>query len=580
MYKGINRRMLTALFLLVLFLSWNSVWLQNAGFAFSKYSMKDSRFGELIIGVRGISYLGYYRLMNLLKSYCGRIKDTVYLHGQIEAIAVKLPSAHIRAFTDAVKEAVKPDYIERNNIYKICFTPKDPYWSLEWGMRKIEADFAWNISVGDPSVLVAIIDTGVDWNHPDLVDNYVALGYDWINNDSDPMDDNGHGTHVAGIIAAMINNGIGVAGLAQVKIMAEKALNADGYGTTAALANAIIHATNAGAKIIVMSWGDYTDSVLLHDAIAYAYYEKGVLLVAAAGNDATSEKMYPAAYNEVIAVSATDESDNLARFSNFGSWIELAAPGKNIFSTVWNDDYSYKSGTSMAAPFVAGVAALTWSVYPQLSRDDLRIYLHERADDLGDPGFDIYYGYGRINARKAVGNITGIQDIALYSVSPRKSVVGEGMRMRVDANITNLGSEEEGFNATLYVNGTRVESVQLVLQAGQSINFTFQWNTTGFSKGRYVVSCCVSPLPCELNVENNFKNSSSMVWVAIVGDITSVSPGEPDGKVDIRDLALVAICYDSSVGDLSWNPNADIDDDDKINFDDLLLTVSNFGVIN
>ena len=579
MCEGMNRRLFAALFLLVLFLSWNFVWLWNtAGFTFNG-SMGDSRFDELIIGVRGISHLGHYRLMNLLKNYYGKVKDTVYLYGQIEAIVVRLPSVYLKAFTDAVKEAIEPDYIERNNIYKICFIPKDPYWSLEWGMKKIEVDFAWNISVGSSSILVAVIDTGIDWNHPDLVDNYVALGYDWVNDDPDPMDDNGHGTHVAGIIAAIINNGIGVAGLAQVKIMAEKALNANGYGTTDALANAIIHATNAGAKIIVMSWGDYADSILLYNAITYAY-EKGVLLVAAAGNDATSEKMYPAAYNEVIAVSATDESDNLARFSNFGSWIELAAPGKNIFSTVWDDDYSYKSGTSMAAPFVAGVAALTWSVYPQLSRDDLRIYLHERADDLGDPGFDIYYGYGRINARKAVGNITGIQDIALYSVSPRKSVVGEGMRMRVDANITNLGSEEEGFNATLYVNGTRVESVQLFLQAGQSINFTFHWNTTGFSKGRYVVSCCISPLPCELNVENNVKNSSSIVWVAIVGDITSVSPAEPDGKVDIRDLALVAICYDSRVGDLNWNPNADINDDDKINFDDLLLAASNFGAIN
>jgi len=390
------------------------------------------------------------------------------------------------------------------------------------------------------------------------------------------MDDNGHGTHVAGIVAAVINNTIGVAGLAQVSIMAEKALNASGYGLTSDLANAIIHAADAGAKIIVMSWGDYADSILLHNAIKYAY-RAGALLVAAAGNDATSDMMYPAAYSEVIAVSATDSFDNLAWFSNFGDWIELAAPGVKIFSTVWDDSYSYKTGTSMAAPFVAGVAALTWSVYPELSRDDLRSYLREKADDLGDPGFDVYYGYGRINARKALENSTGIHDVAVNSVLPKKNIVGEGMRIRIDVNITNLGGETESFDAALCANGTEVESLHLSLQSGQSAIFTFQWNTSGFSRGRYRISCYVDPLPDEVNVSNNAKNASFMVWVAMVGDITGAEDDQPDGKVNIRDIALVASLFGSYVGDSNWNPNADINDDDKIDIRDVSLAASNFG---
>jgi len=531
---------------------------------------------ELIIGFGGASDDIFDRLKSLVRNFEADINSVVRINNGVEAVSVRLP-VHLRsAFISKVSRIFKPLYIESNHIYRACFVPNDEYWSLQWGFRKIQVDFAWNISVGNSSILVSVVDTGVDWNHPDLAANYVALGYDWVNDDSDPVDDNGHGTHVAGIVAAVINNSIGVAGLSQVKIMAEKALNSTGYGSTDDLANAIIHSVDSGAKIIVMSWGDYYDSFLLHNAIRYAY-SNNVLLVAAAGNDAVSEPMYPAAYSEVVAVSATDRWDNLASFSNFGDWIELAAPGVSIFSTVWDDSYAYKSGTSMAASFVAGVAALTWSVYPQLSRDDLRIYLREKADDLGSPGFDIYFGYGRVNAWKALENSTKISDIAVFGVVPGKAVVGQGMRMRVYVNVTNLGYETEVFNVTLYANRTEANCLEMTLQAGESINLTFEWNTAAFSFGRYLLSCCVDPLSNEYNVSNNDKNSSVFVWVAMIGDITGLNPGEPDGKVDIRDVALVARLCGSFSSDRDWNPNADVNDDDKIDLRDVSLTASNFG---
>jgi hypothetical protein len=278
--------------------------------------------------------------------------------------------------------------------------PNDPYWIYQWGPKKIQADWAWNATLGNSSILVAVIDSGIDYTHPDLAANYVGLGYDWVNLDSDPMDDCGHGTRVAGIVAAVTNNGIGIAGMAQVKIMAEKVLDEHGEGYVDQLVNGIYHATNQGAKIISMSLSTEYNGSLLYDAIKYAY-DSGVLLVAAAGNEAGEAKVYPAAYDEVIAVTATDSDDKPAWFTNFGNWVELGAPGVNIYTTIRGGGYDYWSGTSFSCPHVSGLAALIWSKFPA-TRDWVRNRLRETADDLGDPGFDIYYGYGRINAKKAI----------------------------------------------------------------------------------------------------------------------------------------------------------------------------------
>jgi len=233
------------------------------------------------------------------------------------------------------------------------------------------------------------------------------LGYDWAYNDTDPMDDWNHGTFVAGIIAAVTNNEIGIAGLAQVKIMAEKVFNKEGEGYESWIASAILHATDQGAKIINLSFSTEYNGSLLYEAVKYAY-QNNVLLVAAAGNEANDTKVYPAAYEEVIAVTATDSNDKPALFTNFGQWVELAAPGVNIYSTLRWDRYDYWSGTSFACPHVSGLAALIWSKFPNATRDWVRNRLRETADDLGDPGFDIYYGYGRINAKKAIYGIEPI----------------------------------------------------------------------------------------------------------------------------------------------------------------------------
>ncbi len=471
---------------------------------------------ELIVGVNGMTSEGYDRLTELTRNYRGTILNSVYFGGMIEAVVVDLPSSSAFAFADKAVKVARPSYLEPNVKFSIDFVPDDPYWNLQWALNKIEADYAWNKTFGNSSFLVAVIDTGVDWDHPDLAANYVSLGYDWVNDDNDPMDDNGHGTHVAGIVAAIINNSVGVAGISQVKIMSEKGLNQSGDGYADDLANAIVHAVDNGAEILTMSWGENSSNVLIQNALQYAY-NSGALLVAAAGNDGSSQKFYPAAYDEVIAVSATDHSDNPAGFTNYGNWIELAAPGVNIFSTVWDNSYNYKSGTSMATPHVSGVAALVWSVFPELSRDELRNRLRETADDLGSEGFDFYYGYGRVNAKKAVQNLTLTHDIAVTNVSPRENVVAQGFGVGVEVNLTNQGDATESFNATLYANGTSVQTLLLVLTAGNSTKVTFTWNTTGVTRGDYVISAQASVVPGETDIIDNTKFSESPVTIVSLG---------------------------------------------------------------
>ena len=365
---------------------------------------------QIVIGLNKEDNVQLRELIALIVWHGGKIVKNVSTAKEIIAIVAEIPFASIPVFVEKVKATGLARYIEPNLIVRVQVEsfPNDHSWSLQWGPKKIEADWAWNATVGSSDVLVAVVDSGIDYTHPDLAANYVGLGYDWANNDPDPMDDINHGTKVTGIIAAQINNGIGIAGLAQVKVMAEKVWTPE-ICYVIWLANGIVDATNQGAQIISMSWSVEYNYSLIYDAVKYAF-DSGVLLVAAAGNQGNDTKRYPAAYDEVIAVAATDPNDNPAEFSNFGDWVELAAPGVDIFTTdLLNEnlppDYQYYrwgSGTSFACPHVSGVAALIWSEFPNATRDWIRTRLRETADDLGDTGFDIYYGYGRINARKAI----------------------------------------------------------------------------------------------------------------------------------------------------------------------------------
>ena len=271
----------------------------------------------------------------------------------------------------------------------------------QWNLPLIETLEGWTITRGSEAVRVAVVDTGVDLDHPDLQQNLID-GVNIVNPDLPPDDDVGHGTHVAGVIAATVNNTEGVAGISWYnKVMPVKVLDETGAGSTYSVAQGIIWATDNGARVINMSLGNYVDAEFLHDAIRYAY-ERDVVLIAATGNDNTDDPGYPAAYPEVFAVSATDAWNERAIFSNYGDYVDVVAPGVNIASTYAGSQYAALSGTSMASPHVAALAAMIRSVNPDLTNAEVMEIMRTSVVDLGDAGRDKYYGYGLIDVKKAL----------------------------------------------------------------------------------------------------------------------------------------------------------------------------------
>lgn len=467
---------------------------------------------RLVVGFEGQSPPSLVTFERIAAKHKAKIVNKVVYGNETRALVVELPLLSVVSFVGDLKTVSWTSYVEPVMKDQALFVPDDPLWNSQWGPQKVGADYAWNITVGSNSVLVAVIDTGIDYTHPDIAPNYAPLGYNWVSNDSDPKDDFGHGTHCAGIIAAVLNNGVGIAGLAQVRIMSEKVLDSEGGGWTDWLASGIGHAVDQGANVLSISLGGYGDSEIVHDAIKYAY-SKGVLVVAAAGNSNSDVKPYPAGYDEVVAVAATDQNDNKAYFSNWGDWIELAAPGVNILSTMptyhvtMNDmgysmNYAYMSGTSMACPHVAGVAALVWSQYANRTRDWLRTWLRFTADDLGDPGFDEYYGYGRVDARKAVEEASEAHDLAIFGLET-PPYVEPGTTATLNVTVFNFGqSDESDVGVQLYANDTLVDTSSIgFLSSLNSSVATLTWSPT--VEGSYNVTAYAQPVPGETNLENN-----------------------------------------------------------------------------
>ncbi len=298
------------------------------------------------------------------------------------------------------------EYAELNYLYYIFVTTNDAFFGSQYALysasyQGIDAVRGWDIEQGDQSVLVAVIDTGVDYTHEDLAGK-VVKGYDFVNEDFDPRDDHGHGTHVAGIIGAIANNGRGIAGVCPgCSILAIKVVTADGSGANTWIANGISNAVNLGAQVINLSLGGIEKSQTIKLAVEQAY-QSGVIVVAASGNDGSGVALYPAAFPEVIAVGATDKYGDHASFSNYGSHVELAAPGQAIYSTLPGNTYEAWNGTSMASPHVAGLAGLILSRNPQLTNQQVRQVMAATSQDLGAAGRDTYYGYGRVNAYSAL----------------------------------------------------------------------------------------------------------------------------------------------------------------------------------
>ncbi|WP_231687915.1 S8 family peptidase [Bacillus sp. FJAT-27251] len=302
-------------------------------------------------------------------------------------------------------EFAEPHYIlMQNDVGPVGRNmPNDQLYleKYQWNLPAIGTEDGWGISRGDEDIIIAVIDTGVDLDHPDLK-NRLVDGYNVMNDNDEPDDDNGHGTHVAGIIASETNNHQGTAGVTWYnKIMPVKAMGAKGYGTTFDIAKGIIWAVDNGADVINLSLGNYQESNILQRAVRYAY-DHDVVMVSAAGNDNSRQPSYPAAYPEVLSVSAISFDGNLAEFSNYGDYINVTAPGVYIPSTYFQNQYAQLSGTSMAAPHVAGLAGLVKSANPKLGSKEIMSIIQDTAIDVGKSGKDIQFGNGLIDVNKAL----------------------------------------------------------------------------------------------------------------------------------------------------------------------------------
>lgn len=327
------------------------------------------------------------------------------LNEQLGFALVKLGNqqAYFHTLNQLSKDA-NIEYAEPNYVARIVQTPNDPYYPQQWGPRNIQADLAWDkVSPAKRSgVTIAVLDTGVNLNHEDLQAGLVP-GYNFINNNNTPTDGHGHGTHVAGIAAAAVNNGKGIAGIAGgAKIMPVKVMNDSGFGDYAGIINGIKYAVDHGADVISLSLGGPGFSRAMQDAVDYAV-SRGVSVVAASGNN-NGPVAFPGNCEGVITVGAVDSNNQRASFSNYGPEMDVAAPGVNIFSSYKGSASSYTSmsGTSMATPFVSGVAALVKAANPNLAPGEIAGIINQSATDLGAAGFDNYYGYGLVNAAKAV----------------------------------------------------------------------------------------------------------------------------------------------------------------------------------
>jgi subtilisin family serine protease len=385
--------------------------------------------------------IGFKRAPNeaAVRAVGGRVK---YVYGLLPAIAAEIPRSRVPLLRRQPGVLyVEPDYpvyatrpqvtLERDAIqgYEVVLPLFDPgVESLPWGVERVGAPAVWFGSPGGPppnmgeGIKVGIIDTGIDYTHPDLADNYV-LGYDFVNRDWDPLDDNGHGTHVAGIIAAIDDgpnwgggntDGVSVVGVApRVQLYIAKSLDREGAGYMSDIVAALNVAADYDVDIVNMSLGSPFFSRTLRRACDNAY-GSGVLLVAAAGNEGMNRLDVPARYSSVIAVGATTAADQRASFSNSASQLELCAPGVGVLSAMpgytvrlnqspygYDQVYDRLSGTSMASPHVSGAAALAWAAHAGWTHTDVRSRLRSTAEDLGPAGKDRYFGYGLVDAAAA-----------------------------------------------------------------------------------------------------------------------------------------------------------------------------------
>ena len=396
----------------------------------------------------------------------------------INVRVLRVPEQRLDTVLEALSHNPQIEFAEPDAVLAPALTPNDPYYSMEWHLAKIQAPLAWDITTGSETVTIAILDSGINSAHPDLT-GLVVPGWNFYDNNADTTDVTGHGTAVAGQACTLGNNGIGIAALAWgCKIMPLRVADPDGYTSYSMIASALTYAADHGARVANASFTITGSSSTLSSAAQYLE-SKGGVFTGSAGNDASFDSTADDPY--ILRVSATDSSDVIASFSATGNNIDLCAPGVNIVTTTKSGGYGYGTGTSASAPIVAGVAALMISANPAVSGAQIRDILKETADDLGTPGWDPTYGWGRVNAYKAVqaalnaGNGDSSVPTCQIVAPSAGSTLADTVTIAVNAS-DNIGVTrvELSFNGTVVATSTTTPA-----------NFT--WNTTQYASGPYVL---------------------------------------------------------------------------------------------
>ena len=456
----------------------SNIYCQNTYFIKYKSSVSNEQIGQKIREQKlsdsdvSLSKAGNIKSINLFAKGLGRNDETLS-----RIVKVTFDNSITESSILSLQNSDPSiEYIEKSYTYKIDSVPNDSLVSEQWALQKIQAFDAWNITEGADTVLLAIIDTGIDYLHPDLknkiyfntgeigtddlgrdkrsngidddnngfVDDYMgwdftdrvgfpfdSSGGDYLNWDNNPMDENGHGTFVAGIAGAETNNGSGIAGVApNIKLLNVRAFDPGGYGEEDDAAAAILYSIQTGAKVINMSWGDNSFSLVLRDVIRYAH-SRNVVLVGSSGNDGSVTPHYPSSYPEVISVGNSTKEDYVASSSNYGSTLDLVAPGTDILSTFLNSGYTIGGGTSAATPHVSAAAALILSLR-SFTNEEVKQILKSTSDDIDEAGWDLRSGAGRLNLFKA---LTVVAPSVIKINSPSQDFATLDNELTIDATV-------------------------------------------------------------------------------------------------------------------------------------------------
>jgi len=401
--------------------------------------------------------------------------------GQSNIHIIDLPQGSEKAVLAKLRKDPKFKYVELDRRVKLSATTNDPYLGSEWHISKIGANTAWDKAQG-AGVTIAILDSGVYGAHPDLAPHLVA-GWNVYSNNADTSDVCGHGTAVAGTAAATMNNGAGVAGVAgNAKIMPVRIAYADSTGSCYAyfstMASGVTYAADHGARVVNISYANVPTSSAVQSAANYLK-SKGGLLFVAAGNNNRDEGFTPT--TTMIAVSSTDSTDARSSFSSYGSFVSLSAPGSYIYTTNSSGGYSAWNGTSFASPVAAGVAALMMSANPSLDPSKIESLLYSTAVDLGTPGRDIYFGYGRVNADAAV-----TAAINATATTPAKDTTAPAVAIASPSASSSVsGAVTVNVNATDNVGVARVDLKvnNTVVASDTAAPYAFSWDTKGVANG-------------------------------------------------------------------------------------------------